>query len=229
MIYKYFMDKAKSMQPIQGFIADSYHFYQIAKDGYLKASQCFEIHRQNDALISIIFSALALEAFINEVLSLAKDAKQAGESEAFLDKLIDAIDESASKKSTREKFMLASEALNSSFKKGENPYQNFADLFRLRDCLGHFKPEDRIEEGENGEFKYLGRKLSERLRSKGIFQNHTQVESITLLVSTAKAAQWACNTASEMVNAILDKIPTSFSNNNQVINLYRTKFQPPVQ
>ncbi|WP_334947001.1 hypothetical protein [Nostoc sp.] len=215
------------MQPIQGFIADSYHFYQIAKDAYFKASEGFEIHRQNDALISIIFSALALEAFINEVLSLAKDAKQAGESEAFLDKLIDAIDESAFKKSTPEKFMLASEALNSGFKKGENPYQNFADLFSLRDCLGHLKPEDRIEEGENGEFKYIGRKLTERLRSKGIFQNHTQVESITLLVSTAKAARWACNTASEMVNAILDKIPTSFSNNNEVINLYRTKFQPP--
>lgn len=218
------------MQPIQGFIADSYHFYKIAKDGYLKASQAYEIHRQNDALVSIIFSALALEAFINEMLSLAEDAKQAGETEAFLDKLIDAIDESASqKKSTREKFMLASEALNSSFKKGENPYQNFADLFRLRDCLVHLKPEDRIEEGDNGEVKYLARKLTKSLRNKGIFQNYTRLESITLLVSTAKAAQWACNTASEMVNAILDKIPKSFSDNNEVINLYRTMFQPPEQ
>ncbi len=224
------MNKAKNMQPSQGFIVDSYHFYQIAKDGYLKASQGFEIHRQNDALISIIFSALALEAFINEVLSIAKDVKASGETEAFLDKLIDAIDESPSKKkNTQEKFMLASQALDSGFKKGGNPYQNFADLFKLRDCLVHLKPEDRIEEGENGEVKYLGRKLTERLRSKGIFQEYTQLESMTLLVSTAKAALWACNTASEMINAILDKIPTSFSNNNQVINLYRIMFQPPVQ
>lgn len=215
------------MQPIQGFIVDSYHLYEIAKNGYLKASQGYEIHRQNDALVSIIFSALALEAFINEMLSLAEDAKKAGETEAFLDDFIDAIDESVSKKkSTQHKFLLASEALNSPFKKGENPYQNFADLFRLRDCLVHLKPEDRIEEGENGEVKYLGRKLTESLRSKGIFQNCTQLKSITLLVSTAKAAQWACNTASEMVNAILDKIPTSFSNNNEVINLYRIMFQP---
>lgn len=214
------------MQPIQGFIVDSYHFYEIAKNGYLKASQGFAIHRQNEALVSIIFSALALEAFINEVLSLAKDTKQSGETEAYLDKLIDAIDESTSKKSTREKFMLASEALNSGFNKGENPYQNFADLFRLRDCLVHLKPEDRIEEGENGEVLYLGRKLTERLRSKGIFQKYTTLESITLLVSTAKASLWACNTASEMVNAILDKIPSSFSDNNEVIKLYRAKFEP---
>ncbi|MDZ7958959.1 MAG: hypothetical protein RMY34_13940 [Aulosira sp. DedQUE10] len=95
---------------------------------------------------------------------------------------------------------------------------------RLGNAIVHLKPEDRIEEGENSEVKYLGRKLTERLRGKGIFQNYTQIESITLLVSTAKAALWACKTASEMVNAILDKIPKSFSDNNQVINLYRQRF-----
>lgn len=217
------------MQQTEGFIADSYHLYRIATDGYSKSKAGFEIHRQNDALVSIVFSALALEAFINELLSLAKDAKQAGATEAFLDKLIDSIDESASdKKNTREKFMSASEALDSSFNKGENPYQDFADLFRLRDCLVHLKPEDRIEAGENGEIKYLGRNLTARLRSKGIFQSYTQLNSITLLVSTANAAMWACNTASVMVNSILDKIPQlEFTNNNEALNLYRAEFQPP--
>jgi hypothetical protein len=217
------------MQKAQGFIVDSYHFYKIAIDGYLKSKQGYEIHRQNDALVSIVFSALALEAFINEVLSLAKDAKQDGFTEAFLDNLIESIDESNSnKKSTREKFMLASEALGSGFKKGENPYQDFADLFRLRDCLVHLKPEDRIETEDNGEIKYLGRKLTERLRSKDIFQQYTRLESITLLVSTAKAAFWACMTASNMVNAILDKIPQSeFTKDNEVLNVYRSLFQPP--
>lgn len=217
------------MQKAQGFIVDSYHFYKIAIDGYLKSKQGYEIHRQNDALVSIVFSALALEAFINEVLSLAKDAKQDGFTEAFLDNLIESIDESNSnKKSTREKFMLASEALGSGFKKGENPYQDFADLFKLRDCLVHLKPEDRIETEDNGEIKYLGRKLTERLRSKDIFQQYTRLESITLLVSTAKAAFWACMTASNMVNAILDKIPQSeFTKDNEVLNVYRSLFQPP--
>jgi len=217
------------MQKAQGFIADSYHFYEIAIDGYLKSKPRYEIHRQNDALVSIVFSALALEAFINEVLSLAKAAKQDGFTEPFLDNLIESIDESNSnKKSTREKFMLASEALGSGFKKGENPYQDFADLFRLRDCLVHLKPEDRIETEDNGEIKYLGRKLTERLRSKDIFQQHTRLESITLLVSTAKAAFWACMTASNMVNAILDKIPQSeFTKDNEVLNVYRSWFQPP--
>lgn len=177
------------MQKTQEFIADSYHLYEIAINGHSKSKQGFEIHRQNDALVSMVFTALALEAFINILLSLAKDAKQDGLIEGFLDNLIESIDESDSnKKSTREKFMLASEALGSGFKKGENPYQDFADLFRLRDCLVHLKPEDRIETDDNGEIKFLGRKLTERLRGKGIFQQYTQLESITLLVSTAKSS-----------------------------------------
>ena len=124
--------------------------------------------------------------------------------------------------------MLASEALGNGFKKGENPYQDFADLFRLRDCLVHLKQEDRIETEDNGEVKYLGRMLTERLRSKDIFQQYTQLKSITLLVSTAKAAFWACVTTSNMVNAILDKIPQSeFTMDNEVLNLYRSLFKPP--
>jgi hypothetical protein len=219
------------MQPMKGFIADSYHLYKIAVDGYFKSREGFEIHRQNDALVSIVFSALALEAFINEMLSLAKDAKQSGSTDACLDKLIDAIGESDSeRKSTREKFMLTSEALDSIFNKGERPYQDFADLFRLRDCLVHLKPEDNIETDESGEINFSGRKLIERLRSRGICQQHTQIESITLLVSTANAAMWACNTASIMVNAILDKIPQSdFTTNNEALNLYRNEFKPPDQ
>ena len=248
------------MQKNQGFFVDSYHFYQSAKDGYYKASKGFEIHRQDDALVSIIFSALALEAFINEIPALAKCEKQDGSTEAFLDKLIDAIEEldsqdlrkislqpfflrvlcvlpssffrnlfvspNSKKKNTQHKFMLASEALNSGFKKGDKLYQNFADLFKLRDCLVHLKPEDIIEEQEDGEIKYFGRDLTKRLRSKGIFLD-TSVDSIILKVSTAKAALWACNTASEMVNAILDKLPASFRDNNRQIDLYRNRFQPP--
>lgn len=216
------------MEKLQGFMVDSHHLYEIAKTGYFNAKQGFEIHRQKDALVSIVFSALALEAFINEILLLAKIEKQAESTEYCLDQLIDAIEESDSnRKNTQEKFMLASQALDSGFTKGNQPYQDFADLFKLRDCLVHLQPEDRIEESENGEFKYLGRKLTERLRSKGIFQKYTELKSITLSVSTAKAALWACNTASEMVNAILDKIPVSFSNNNEVINFYRDSFQAP--
>jgi hypothetical protein len=48
-----------------------------------------------------------------------------------------------------------------------------------------------------------------------------------LLVSTDRAAKWACDTALAMVTAILDRIPNSeFSENNEALNLYKNMFQP---
>ncbi|HCF28823.1 MAG TPA: hypothetical protein DEV81_16825 [Cyanobacteria bacterium UBA11049] len=217
------------MQLNQGFIIDSYHFYNIAKESYYKAQQGFTIHRQNDALVAIIFAALSLEAFINELGHLATEAKASGHEEDFLNGLINAIEESqeSKKKSTLDKFMMASVALSNKFDKGKHPYQDFADLFKLRDCLVHLKPQDRLTIDEDSNWFYSGRKLIDRLRSKGIFQEHTQIKSITLLVSTAKAAKWACDTVSAMVSAILDSIPNSeFSKDNQVIALYKNMFQP---
>jgi hypothetical protein len=215
------------IQPSQGFILDSYHFFQIAKDSYYKSRQSFPIHRQNDALVAIVFAALSLEAFINELGAIASDAKANGYNEDFLDSLIDAIDESQTNKRTQDKFMLVSEALSNKFDRGRYPYQDFADLFRLRDCLVHLKPQDRIEIDENRNWLYSGRKLIDNLRSKNILQKNTSTKSITLLISTAPAAKWSCDIASAMVNAILDRIPDSeFSRDNEVIAFYKMRFQP---
>lgn len=232
----------KPMQPNQGFIIYSDHLFKIAKNGYQKASQGDKIYRQNDAIVAIVFSALALEAFINELLVIAKMEKLSGSSEDWLDKLIEAIEEpstdgiSAKKpngkwKSTWEKFMLASKALGSKFDKKSSPYEDFADLFQLRNCLVHLKPEDLIEPDEDEIYNYVGRKLIERLQSKGILQQYTSVKSITLLVSTAEAASWACETTSKMVIAILDKLDktatSDFTKDNQQLALYRGIFRPP--
>ncbi len=254
----------KPMQPDQGFIIDSDHLFKIAKDGYQKASQGHEIHRQNDAIVAIVFSALALEAFINELLFIAKMEKLSGSSEDWLDKLIEAIEEcstdgiagkkpngwikcfnkflntfklelrfirGATWKSTTDKLMSASKALGSQFDKRSSPYEDFVDLFKLRNCLVHLKPEDLIEPGEDKIDKYVGRELIEKLRNKEIFQKDTSVQSITLLVSNAKAAKWACETTSKMVIAILDKLDktatSDFTKDNEQLALYRETFQPP--
>lgn len=132
------------------------------------------------------------------------------------------------RKSTQEKFILASEALGSKFEKGSSPYQEFSDLFKLRDCLVHLKPEDLMNIDENQEFNYSGRELIRNFRAKGILQRHTSIESITLLASTAQTVKWACETASKMVIAILERIPESaFTQNNELLVVYRESFQPP--
>jgi hypothetical protein len=219
------------IQPNQGFIIGSYHLYSIAKDAYHNAKQGFSIHRQNDALVAIIFSALSLEAFINELGALAKDAKANGNSEGFLDSLIDAIDEPRivcnRDKSTCAKFLNASNALLQKFDKGQRPYQDFSDLFRLRDYLVHLKPESRFEVGLDDNLTYSERDLIDRLRSKDIFLDSIKMKSLTLSVSNAKAAKWACDITAEMIVEILNRIPESkFSKDNQVLAVYKSIFQP---
>ncbi len=112
---------------------------------------------------------------------------------------------------------------------GKSLYQDFTDLFRLRDCLVHLKPDDLIESQENDDWTYTPRAFIDKLRSKNILSDFdfTEVKSLTLLVGTAKPAKWACDVASKMVMKILDRIPKSeFSRNNQALDWYRSMFQP---
>ena len=61
---------------------------------------------------------------------------------------------------------------------------------------------------------------------KNIFHNYTEIKSITLLLSTAKATNRACETTAKMVNCFLNKIPpqSKFYQNNEVLSLYRNLF-----
>lgn len=189
------------------------------------------MHKKYDALVAIFFAALSLEAFVNELASLARDAQINGNKEHFLDNLINAVDESRitnpEDKTTQAKFLNASNALSQNFDKGKRPYQDFSDLFTLRDCLVHFKPEDRLDIDQDDNWTYSGReRIIDRLRSKKILSNSSQDQSLLQLVSTNEVAKWACDIAAVMVISLLDKIPESqFSRGNQVLALYRETFQ----
>ena len=219
------------MQSGQGFIPNSFNYYEIAKKAYEKTKQGFPIHSKEDALVAIVFSALSLEAFINELGVFAEDAKAHGYTEPFLDSLINVLDESLiapKDKTTQAKFLNASDALSNKFDKCKKPYQDFVDLFALRDCLVHSKP-DRFNIDTHDQWFYSRNKVINRLRGKNIFLN-TSNKSLHLLVSTEKAAKWACDIAAEMVNAILDKIPDSrFKTDNiddyKPLGCYRIMFK----
>lgn len=242
------------MQPGQGFISYSYQLYKIAVDAYYKTKEGFSIHSKEDALVAIVFAAFSLEAFINELGAISKQAKANGNNEKVLNELVAATDESSinqsENKSTQAKFLSVSKALSQEFKKGEKPYQDFALLFKLRDYLVHFKPEDKFAIDLDNNYIYDSeRKIIKKLRDKNIFTNPPQAEFITfqsrksngtqtdskvrsliLLVSNDKAAKWACDTAAEMVGEILNSLNQSpeseFKRENQeLFNTYKIMFQ----
>lgn len=217
------------MVTTERFTIDSPEYYRIACHAYYQTKEGFSIHHSPSALVAIVFSALALEGFINEIGELVKLAKDSGYTENFLNNAILAISEETENKKTPEKFLLTSESFcpSSPFKKGEKPYQDFTLLFKLRDTLVHLKP-TKFSIEENNSWTWEPQRLIQKLQDRKILEeDFPEPESLSLMVGTPRTAQWACNTAAIMVNSILAKIPDSKFKEDYTIYLqqYREAFQ----
>lgn len=217
------------MVTTEGFTIDSPEYYRIACNAYYQTKEGFSIHHKPSALVAIVFSALALEGFINEIGELVKLAKDSGCTDNFLDDAVNATSEETENKKTQEKFLLASESFCPSLplKKGEQPYQDFTLLFTLRDALVHLKP-SKFSIEEDNSWIWEPKEIIQRLQDRKILEEDFIVtESLYIMVGTSRTAKWACNTAAIMVNAILEKIPDSQFKEDSTIYLqqYREAFQ----
>jgi hypothetical protein len=127
-----------------GYFFNSGILFKIAVSAYerAKAALSDKTGGQSDALVAILFSAAALEAFIMDLVVLA-----AGDSQLFgrtdLQALADILDETESSRgSIRLKFLLAKSILSGKpYEQGSLPYQDFDTLFTRRDAIIHMKPE----------------------------------------------------------------------------------------
>jgi hypothetical protein len=95
----------------------------------------------NEALVSVVFAAASLEAFLNESAYLAgRKAGSPGEPPAVsaFAQVIEEAEES--KGSIQSKFQLANLVLSGeTYDKGAAPYQEFSDLIAVRNLLMHGK------------------------------------------------------------------------------------------
>lgn len=177
---------------------------------------------QNDALTAILFSAVSLEAWINEIpaqvynLSLNSIPRIS----TFAQVIADA---EAWRVPVRIKYQLAKTILTGqSYNKGTSPYLDFDLLFRTRDALVHMKPEkippdlaakwlklDTIPEMETSD-KTRTEKLVNKLASRGLCVKETliAVPSWISSISTRAAARWSCNVVADMVKSICDALCT---------------------
>jgi hypothetical protein len=171
------------------------HLLAVAIDGYrmIATDVPDDTPGQPSALISIIFSAAALEGFINEVAELAADPWRGSEDEnsASIGQLATVLDEvERGRGSTRLKYQMAMVTLaQRMYPRGEQPYQDFDLLFRVRDALLHYRPEvAEFEIGGRAEDSTLVRAL----RSRNILSRFstTTVAGWVSLVETRAAAKW---------------------------------------
>ena len=196
-------------------------YLTIAREARDKASEIMSRDPNSaptDALVAIVMSALAAEAFINELAWWADmhtaDIK-IGASPA-LDLLRKVADElavvEAQRGSTELKYQTTAEILSGSeFPRGGTTFQNFQSLFKLRDMLVHLQPKDDIDPHGNiipsspliRNFQQLG-----LTRTRGQHPGKdTPGGSWILEIQTDLMAKWAYKASAEIIKALSQRLP----------------------
>jgi hypothetical protein len=168
---------------------------------------------QQPALISLVFSVVSLEAFLNEIVELANMALYLGYKEpevvpAFIQLMTDA---EKSRASLESKFVLANWLLTGkSLDRGAPPYQDLALLLKVRNQLVHFKPNEIFTDVElTPETLSTSRNSAvEQLRSRHVLANDiVGLTGWTAWIETKAMAKWSCSVVSHLVVDFVSKTP----------------------
>jgi hypothetical protein len=154
-----------------------------------------------DAQITIILSALAVESFLNELANLNKYSPQEELSIPLqlAASVLSELEENNAQ--IKLKVMMSHYALTGNMiDKGAQPYQDFELLVNLRNALVHPKP--IITDGELHKFvkQLVSRKVIKSPQNE-------QMETWRKSVLQPSVARWAYSTATSIILDLIDKIP----------------------
>jgi hypothetical protein len=165
-------------------------------------------NQPGQALVAVVMSAASAEAFINEAaLTVMNDLKRdhgllPDAVKAFGAVLSEAVDANTELKI---KYQLAATTLTGRpFRTGEPPFQDFANLVRLRNWLVHLKP---VPPKVIADLEQRGMTFPrETYTSEGGQEKKAEMSPVSQ-VATSQVAKWACETASAMIVAVLEMFP----------------------
>jgi hypothetical protein len=150
------------------------------------------------ALSVVLFAAMTIEAFLNELAFLA-------EGDSRVRALDDALSEvEDSRGSIRLKLVMATVALGKPIDKGSEPYQSFNLLFQVRDALVHLKPKVRNLIGGEG---MQPAKLLGDLRARGLIGDPRGQDWFLELLASGALCSWALDTARGVVEHVVGLLP----------------------
>jgi hypothetical protein len=162
-----------------------------------------------DAIVAIIIATAALEAFVNDLTTLSvsyvdrtPEIVQPDPVQAFAGVLREAVE---ARVDIGSKYQLASSALSGRpFARHHQPYQDFAQLVRLRNWLIHLSPSAPrfVADFEQKQMTW----------PRDTYTHHTGAAvpvgmSDVDLISTTAVAQWACDASHHMIWAVLSMFP----------------------
>ncbi len=161
---------------------------------------------KREALISVVFAAVSLEAFLNELVELARDFAEY-ENALPMTSAFAQLMSQLSRVPILLRFSMAHWILTGGpYDTDSQHFQALTLLFQVRNDLVHFKPDPLIDQGES---KPTHTTL-EKLRSKHILNDSSAPEtnmSWIQAVGTKAVAEWACNAASLVAADLVSKLP----------------------
>jgi len=158
------------------------------------------------ALVSLVFSVVAIEAFLNEAAEMALgflDMSEPQAIELFAECMVDAERSRASLESKLAiaNWILAGKRLD----RGAQPHQDFGLMMRLRNDLVHFKANDRFD--QNATSEEFHRSLIQRFGNRNLLAEDMEAGSWIHAIETKAIADWCCKTAAKVVVDFVSKIP----------------------
>ena len=163
---------------------------------------------KREALVSVVFAAVSLEAFLNELIELAQDFADY-ENALPMTSAFAQLMPQLGRLPIVLRFNMAHWIVTGvPYDTNSQPFQALTLLFQIRNDLVHFKPDPLTEEGEP---KPTHTTL-DKLRSKRILSDSSAPESNRSwiqAVGTKAVAEWACNATSLVAADLVSKLPAS--------------------
>ena len=178
---------------------------------------------QRSALVSIVFSVIALEAFFNEITEIAEASGVDGIETLFAQVMGDAGEAHARLES---RLSLANWILSGrNVNRGAQTYQNLVLLVRLRNDLVHTKPNGPFIHGVTTN-EEAHREMISKFRGKNILADNIHTGSWTYLAQTKAVAEWSCRTAADVIAEMCPAIPGS--NFQTILKFFNDVFQSQI-
>ena len=149
--------------------------------------------RSDKAIIAIVFSVSAAESFINELFDLANVYGEKANNQNFQAIAKCLNDAEKSRKAVTDKFHLSKRVIDGSgYKKGEELFQHFQLLVRIRNIIVHSEAKNTQSHSIRDE-KILKQLSSLRLISKEHSANFLNN------IATSSVAKFACNASAKII------------------------------
>jgi hypothetical protein len=173
-------------------------FFGIAIDAIREIEDDPRRGGKRSALVSVVFSVIALEAFVNEMTELAQNFTSPQPTEV---KVFAQMMGGADRASIEFRLQLAHWILTGRIMdKGSQPFQDFALLISLRNDLVHTRPNDLFTCGISTN-EEVHKRLVSKFKSKHILAVEPS-GSWTHLVQTRAVAEWSAQTVAAVVAEI---------------------------